>query len=139
MFSFCTRVFIVFVFFSFLKTNLPYCDNNLCIKNGEFCCGRNECCFTWTLYYLWMALSLGVLIGVYFFIKCYYQKKNRLAKGSELNFKKNDEKKVINKHITYMPLKDAIFTENKIDEFNIQVISILSFEPIKFNFNFNFF
>ena len=38
-----------------------------------------------------------------------------------------------------MPLKDAIFTENKIDEFNIQVISIFSFEPIKFNFNFNFF
>ena len=68
-----------------------------------------------------MALSLGIFIGIYFVLKCYYQKRQSLVKNLKINKKTDEIEMVTCKHVVYMPLNNnASFRENKIDDFNIQ-------------------
>lgn len=68
-----------------------------------------------------MALSLGIFIGIYFVLRCYHQKRQSLVQNLKINKKTDEKKMVTSKHVVYMPLNSsAYFTENKIDDFNIQ-------------------
>jgi len=109
-----------------LENDTPYCDNNYCEKTNTYCCGYNECCFVWTLWYLCLALGIGISVGVFFIWKCYLQKKSkefhkRWLNSDRVSFKKKEESAMSNNgNFTYMPLNNnATFLEKKIDDHNI--------------------
>lgn len=113
------------------KVDTPYCENDLCKKVDKYCCGHNECCFVWTVWYLWLAFSVGVLIGIFCFWKYFLNKKSRefskkWSAPGKSSFKKNDENSLPNDHFTYMPLKNLVFIENKVND-NLIHVSVFFF------------
>ena len=113
---------------SFIETSPPYCDNDLCTKSEKYCCGYNECCFSWTFWYLWTAFGFGVSVGVVCMWKCYSRAdQSQDAHSSTVKCWLSVEKQQILRKkdvpVAYLPLGNfnPKFLENQIDEQNIHV------------------
>jgi hypothetical protein len=112
---------------SFIEKSPPYCDNDLCKKSEKYCCGYNECCFTWTFWYLWIAFGFGVIVGVFFMWKCCSRVDHSKESHQNVKHWSNAEKQQTLKKkdltVAYLPLGNfnQKFVENKIDDQNIHV------------------
>ncbi len=111
----------------FIESSPPYCDNDLCKKLDKYCCGYNECCFSWTFWYLWTAFGVGIIVGIVCMWQCYLKSDKSQKHFSSVKCSSSfDQQNMSRKKdalVAYLPLGNCNqkFLENKIDDKNTHV------------------